>query len=67
MFTTSFSNQVRIAINRVGGPTKAAKLTGVSNATVHNWINSRRIPNIDKAKLVAEESGIDVQNLRGTR
>jgi len=67
MILNSFTNYVRIAVDRVGGPTKAARLAGVSNATIHNWIKAQRIPNIDQAKLVTKESGMDVQNLRSTR
>jgi len=60
-------NHVRIAVDRVGGPTKAANLVSVSNATIHNWLKAARIPNIDKARIVAKESGIDVSLLRETR
>lgn len=61
------SNHIKIAVDRIGGPTKVAHTCSVSNATVHNWISSGRIPNIDKANIVAKETGIDVQLLRGTR
>jgi hypothetical protein len=61
------SNHIKIAVDRIGGLTKAAHACSVSNATVHNWLSSGRIPNIDKARIVAAESKIDVQLLRGTR
>ncbi|SOE81012.1 hypothetical protein SAMN05446927_4266 [Caballeronia arationis] len=59
-------NHVRIAVEKIGGPTRAANLASVSNATIHLWLNNGRIPNIDKANLVAKAAGIDVQLLRGT-
>ncbi|MCP2085926.1 UNVERIFIED_ORG: DNA-binding transcriptional regulator YdaS (Cro superfamily) [Paraburkholderia sediminicola] len=61
------ANNVKIAIARLGGPTKAAHLAEVSNATIHNWIKRARIVNIDKARLVAKLCGMDVQDLRPTR
>lgn len=60
-------NHVRTAVERLGGPTKTAHLASVSNATIHVWLSSNRIPNIDKARIVAKEAGMDVQLLRGTR
>ncbi|MGF6637045.1 hypothetical protein [Paraburkholderia sp. MM6662-R1] len=60
-------NFVRRAIDIIGGPTRAANLVCVSNATIHAWIKNGRIPNIDKAKIVAKSSAIDIHMLRGTR
>jgi predicted site-specific integrase-resolvase len=60
-------DHVRTAIDRVGGPTKAANLASVSNATIHNWLKAGRIPNIDKARVVAKAADMDVQLLRATR
>lgn len=60
-------NYVRTAIDRVGGPTKASNLLGVSNNTINVWMNNRHIPNIDYAKKLAELSEMKVQELRGTR
>lgn len=60
-------NTVRLAVDRLGGPTKAAHACNVSNATVHNWLNSQHVPNIDKAKLLAQLASVDVNDLRGTR
>lgn len=65
MFTTQ--NTVRLAVERVGGPTKASNACGVSNATIFNWINTQRIPNIDKAKLLATLADVDIHSLRGTQ
>jgi DNA-binding transcriptional regulator YdaS (Cro superfamily) len=63
----SFQNQVKRAVDRVGGPTKAAHLLRTSNATIHSWIVNQRVPNIDFAKILAAASGIDVKWLRRVR
>ncbi|CAJ0698001.1 helix-turn-helix domain-containing protein [Ralstonia mannitolilytica] len=60
-------NTVRLAVERVGGPTKASNACGVSNATIFNWINRQHVPNIDKAKLLATLASVDINDLRGTR
>jgi len=65
MFHTP-SNAVRTAVDRLGGPPKAAHLLGVSNATIHDWIKRNRIVNIDKARLMVELSGMELQMLRST-
>ncbi len=64
MFLPLTQNHVRIAVDRVGGPTKAAHVAAVSNATIHSWIKKHDIHNIDKAKLLAKLSGIDLGKLR---
>lgn len=63
----AFRNYVLICVERLGGPTKAAHAAGVSNATIHNWIKRRYISSIDKAKLMASLTGLNVQQLRATR
>ena len=60
-------NYVRVAVDRVGGVTKASNLFGVANQTVSAWIKQRRISNIDYAAKLAELSGLKVQQLRETR
>jgi hypothetical protein len=65
MFFSS-QNFVRIAVDRIGGPTKTAHALLVSNATVHAWLKRGHIVNIDKARLMAKLSGLDVQQLRST-
>ncbi|MGO4575022.1 hypothetical protein AB4Z48_03120 [Cupriavidus sp. 2TAF22] len=60
-------NAVRLAVDRVGGPTKTAHAMGTSNATIHNWINRQRVPDIDKARLLAQLAEVDIHSLRGTR
>ena len=57
-------NQVRIAVNRIGGPTKTSNLVGVSNGAVHAWIKAKRIANIDYARKVAELAGMEVGEVR---
>lgn len=61
-----FTNPIRTAVDRIGGPTKAAHAAKVCNATVHEWISKKRIPNIEKAKLIASLSGMELQQLRST-
>lgn len=62
-----FRNYIKVAVDRVGGPTKAAHKIGVSNATIHSWIVQRRVPQIEKATALAEASGIELQKLRSTK
>lgn len=61
------TNYVRIAIDRIGGPTKASTALAVSNTTIHDWIKRQRVLNIDKAKLLAELSGMSLQQIRCTQ
>lgn len=64
MFFSLTQNHVRTAVDRLGGPTKAAHSMVVSNATIHSWIKKHDIQNIDKAKLMAKLSGMDLGQLR---
>ena len=57
-------NAVKQAIHNIGGPTKASNALGVSNATIHSWLNSGRVPNIDLAKALAVLSEMKVEELR---
>jgi hypothetical protein len=57
-------NRVKIAVNRVGGPTKTSNLCGVSNGTVHAWIKAGRVSNIDKARMLAELAEMEVREVR---
>lgn len=59
-------NYVKIAVDRLGGPTKSAHAMAVSNTTIHDWVKRNRISNIDKAKLMSQLSGIELQQLRVT-
>ena len=56
-------NRVRIAVDRLGGPTKASNLMGVSNNTINTWIRKQRVGNIDFAKKLADLSEMAVQDL----
>lgn len=60
------NNYVRIGVDRVGGPTKAARTLNVSNSAVHEWIRQRRVPNIDHARTLSGLCGLDIQKLRPT-
>lgn len=57
-------NAVKQAIHNIGGPTKASNALGVSNASIHSWINNGTVPNIDLAKKLATLSGVKVEDLR---
>ncbi|WP_186070813.1 hypothetical protein [Burkholderia gladioli] len=60
-------NYVRTAVDRIGGPTRTATMLSVSNATIHSWIKNDRIPNIEKARIVAKAAAMEVRMLRGER
>ena len=66
MFMTPNQNRVRIAVDRLGGPTKASNQMGVSNNTISTWIKKQRVGNIDFARKLAELSKMTVQDLRET-
>ena len=66
MFMTQNQNRVRIAVDRLGGPTKASNLMSVSNNTINTWIKKQRVGNIDFARKLADLSGMTVQDLRET-
>jgi DNA-binding transcriptional regulator YdaS (Cro superfamily) len=57
-------NSVRIAVSKIGGVTKTSNLLGVSNGAVHKWLSAQRVPNIDKAKQLAQLSGIALEKVR---
>ncbi len=59
-----FQNNVKIAVQRVGGPTKVANLIGVSGTAVQAWIRKRVVKDIDKAKKLAELAGMKLQEIR---
>lgn len=62
-----FNNQVKIAVDRFGGPTRVSTLLGVATGTVHTWIKLRRVSNIDYAAKLAKVSKMDLQLLRWTK
>lgn len=57
-------NYVQRAVAKAGGPTMVSNLLSVSNGAIHKWINSQRIPNLDKAKKLAELSKVALEKLR---
>lgn len=58
------SNAVKKAVFNMGGTKIASKDLRVSPSTVGKWIRNGVIPNLDKAKKVAEASGFEVALLR---
>jgi hypothetical protein len=56
-------NAVRHAIERLGGATKSAIKTESSTWSVHHWVRISRIPSYSKAVIVAELSGIPLEQL----
>lgn len=66
MLSNFTKNAVQIAVDRVGGPTKAAHLVGVSNTAVHAWIRARKVSNIDFARTLAKASEVPLAELRPT-
>lgn len=61
------SNQVKVAVERVGGPTKASNILGVANSTIHNWMKAGRVSNIEFARQLSALSNISLQEIRPTR
>jgi DNA-binding transcriptional regulator YdaS (Cro superfamily) len=59
-------NYIKTAVDRLGGPTKSAHAMAVSNTTIHEWIKRGRIVDIDKAKRMAQLTGIELRQLRST-
>lgn len=57
-------NNVKLAVDKIGGPTKVSNLMNVSNGAVHAWVKNGRVSNIDKAKQLAELAGMGVEEVR---
>lgn len=64
VFFMIFTNKVREAVDKAGGPTYVAVQFKCSGTAVHAWIRNGRVGNIEKARLLSELSGIDVLELR---
>jgi DNA-binding transcriptional regulator YdaS (Cro superfamily) len=60
-------SEVKIAVDRLGGPTKVANRLNVSNAAVHTWIKNDRVPDIEKAMRLADLAGLPYSHLRRTK
>jgi DNA-binding transcriptional regulator YdaS (Cro superfamily) len=58
-------NAVARAIAAVGGPTKAARLCGVSNAAVHRWIRSGSVTLLRHALRLSRASGVPIEQFVG--
>lgn len=58
------SQAVKKAIYNMGGATLAGHKLLVSTNTVHKWVKKGLIPRLDKAEIVARESGFAVTLLR---
>lgn len=54
-------NPVARAVAAVGGPTKAARLCGVSNAAVHRWIRSGSVILLRHALRLSQASGVPIE------
>jgi hypothetical protein len=54
-------NPVERAVLAVGGPTKAARICGVSNAAVHKWIQRGSISLLRNALRLSRASGISIE------
>jgi DNA-binding transcriptional regulator YdaS (Cro superfamily) len=58
-------NAVIQAVIAVGGPTKAARICGVSNAAVHQWITRGTVPFLKHALRLSRASGIPIEEFAG--
>jgi hypothetical protein len=58
------NEQIRRAIYNMGGPKAVSRILQTSTSTISKWIRNGAIPNIDKARMVAEGSGYDLHTLR---
>lgn len=57
-------NNVKKAVDAIGGPTRTANKLGVSSSTVHEWIKKGNVPNFDKATMLADLSKVPMRQLR---
>jgi DNA-binding phage protein len=57
-------NEVRTAIDKAGGVTRVANLCGVSGSCVYRWLHGKRVPNLEKARILAKEAEMSVEVLR---
>jgi len=58
-------NPVKRAVAEVVGPTKAARVCGVSNSAVHKWINQGSITLLRHALALARASGVAIDEFVG--
>jgi DNA-binding transcriptional regulator YdaS (Cro superfamily) len=53
-------NPVAEAVSAVGGPTKAARICGVSNTAVHKWIRRGSVALLKHALPLSRASGVPI-------
>ena len=58
-------NAVARAVAAVGGPTKAARLCGVSNTAVHRWIQFGNVALLRHALRLSRASGVPIEQFVG--
>ncbi len=58
-------NGVARAVKAVGGPTKAARICGVSNSAIHKWINQGGISTLRHALALARASRVPIEEFVG--
>jgi DNA-binding transcriptional regulator YdaS (Cro superfamily) len=58
-------NAVACAVAAVGGPTKAARLCGVSNTAVHRWIRFGSVVLLRHAVRLSRASGVPIEQFIG--
>lgn len=59
------ANAVERAVAAVGGPTKAARVCGVSNSAIHKWINQGSISLLRHAIALSRASGVPIEEFVG--
>jgi hypothetical protein len=59
------TNWIRVAVDRLGGGTKAAVAVRVSGTAIHKWIGIGYVPRSDHAWRLAQASGVPIQKLVG--
>ncbi len=59
-----YTNYVKNAVDKIGGPTKTSNLLNVSNGAVHAWIKKGRVGNIDKARQLAQHAEMEIEKVR---
>ncbi len=59
-----FTNKVKNAVDKAGGVTYVAIQLKCSGTAVHAWIRNGRVSNIEKAKHLAEMSGVSLLEIR---
>ena len=62
---TTGPNAVIRAVAAIGGPTKAARVCGVSNAAIHKWIQRGSVSLLKHALRLSKASGIPIEEFVG--